>query len=103
LLKKSKNTTNNVTTMNAIALMAFVLMFLTSVLAYADHFVAQGTTTEQQNCHMCNQEVDTPPESPKIQAIVVTRYNFFTAKVTTAEFTLSQFVKPLLRAPPFIQ
>jgi hypothetical protein len=103
LLKKSKNTTNNVTTMNAIALMVFVLLFLTSVLAHADHLVTQKTTAEQQGCQLCNQGIDTPPELPQVQVPVDTRYSFFTAKITTVEFTLTQFVQPLLRAPPFIQ
>jgi len=89
--------------MKAIALMVFVLLFLTSVLAHADHLVAQKTTSEQQGCQLCNQGIDTPPELPQVQAPVVTRYSFFTAKVTTVEFTLTQFVQPLLRAPPFIQ
>ncbi|MFT7005830.1 MAG: hypothetical protein ACJAXJ_000331 [Colwellia sp.] len=103
LLKTSKNTTTNLTTMKAIALMVFVLIFLTSVLAHADHLADQGTAAEQQDCHICNQGIHTPPELPKIQAIVVTRYNLFTAKVTAAEFTSSQFIQPLLRAPPLNQ
>lgn len=89
--------------MNAIALMVFVLLFLTSVVAHADHLVDQRTTVEQQGCQLCNQGIDTPPELPKIQAIVVTRYHLFIDQITTAEFTLSQFIQPLLRAPPFIQ
>ncbi|HCH70415.1 MAG TPA: hypothetical protein DE042_08090 [Colwellia sp.] len=89
--------------MNAIVLMVFLLLFLTSIFVHADHLVAQGQTTEQQGCQLCNQGIDTPPELSTIEAVVVTRYNFFTAQITTAEFTLSQFIQPLLRAPPFIQ
>lgn len=103
MLQISKNTIHNLSTMKAIALMVFVLLFLTSVVAHADHLVTQGSTAEQQNCQLCNQGVDIPPELPKIQAIVVTRYNLFTAKVTAAEFTSSQFIQPLLRAPPLNQ
>ncbi|WP_136037996.1 hypothetical protein [Candidatus Colwellia aromaticivorans] len=83
--------------------MVFVLLFLTSVLAHADHLVDQRTAVEQQDCQLCNQGIDIPPELPQVQAIVVTGYNFYTSQLTTAEFTLSQFVQPLLRAPPFIQ
>jgi len=103
LLKISKNPTNNLKTMKAIAIMVFMLLFLTSVLAHADHLVDQKTTVEQQDCQLCNQGIDTPSDLPQIQTSVVTRYNLFTAKVTTIDFTPKQFIQPPLRAPPFIQ
>jgi len=102
-LQTSKSTTNNLTTMKAIALMVFLLLFLISTLAHADHLVAQATAIEQQDCHICNQGIDTPPELPKVQAIAVSRYNLVISKIATAEFVLSNFVKPPSRAPPFIQ
>lgn len=89
--------------MKAIALMVFVLLFLTSALAHADHLVAQAITVEQQDCHICNQGIDTPPELTQVQAIVVSGYKHVISKATTAEFTFSYFVQPPLRAPPFIQ
>mgnify|MGYP003384579154 FL=1 len=89
--------------MRAIALMVFVLFFLTSVVAHADHLVEQRTTVEQQSCQLCNQEIDTPFEVLQVQARIVTRYNSYAAQVTTTEFPPSQFVQPPLRAPPFSQ
>jgi hypothetical protein len=89
--------------MNAAGLMVFVLLFLTSVLAHADHLVTQKTTAEQQGCQLCNEGIDTIPELPQVQAPVDTRYSFLTAKITTVEFTLTQCVQLFLRAPPFIQ
>lgn len=89
--------------MRATAFMVFVLFFLTSVVAHADHLVDQRTTVEQQSCQLCNQGIDTPSEVPQVQATVVTRYNSYTPQVTTTEFPPSQFVQPPLRAPPFSQ
>lgn len=102
-LKTSRDPQNNLTTMKAIALVVFLLLFLTSVLAHAEHLVFQETTVEQQDCQLCNQGIDTPPELTQIQAITVSRYNLFIAKVATPQFTLSYFVQPPSRAPPFIQ
>lgn len=102
-LKRSNRTTNNLTTMRAIALMVFVLLFLTSVVAHADHLADQRTAVEQQNCQLCNQGIDTPSEVSQIQATVVTRYYSYTPQITTTEFPPSQFVQPPLRAPPFSQ
>lgn len=87
--------------MRAIALMIFVLLFLMSIIAHADHLTDQRTTVEQKNCQLCNQGVDTPPEHPHVKAIVVTRYNSFISQTTKTDFPPSQFIQPPLRAPPF--
>jgi len=87
--------------MKAIALMVFVLLFLTSTLAHADHLVDQRAAVEQQDCQLCIQGIDTPPGLPQVQEFVVTRYNLYTSHVNTADFVLNQFVQPRLRAPPF--
>lgn len=99
----SKSTTNNLTTMKAIALMVFLLLFLISTLAHAEHLVSQVTAIEQQDCHICNQGIDTPTELTQVQATIVTRYNLVNQVIYTADFSLSNFVKPPLRAPPYIQ
>lgn len=89
--------------MKASSLMVFLLLFLTSVLAHAEHLALQETAVEQQDCHICNQGIDTPPELPQIQAISVSRYNLVTWKAVTTKFTLSYYVIPPSRAPPFVQ
>jgi len=102
-LKTSKDAQNNLTTMKAVALMVFLLLFLTSVLAHADHLVIQETTVEQQDCHICNQGIDTPPELPPIQALAVSRHTQVISQLTTTKFTLNNFVQPPSRGPPFVQ
>ena len=98
----SKSTTNNLTTMKAIALMVFLLLFLSSTLAHADHLASKAIAIEQQDCHLCNQGIDNPAKSPKVHAIINTRYNLVIQAIVTTDFSLSNFVKPLLRAPPSI-
>jgi hypothetical protein len=97
----SKSTTNNLTTMKAIALMVFLLLFFISTLVHADHLAAEAIAIEQQDCHICNQGIDTPAELPQIDVVVVTRYNLVTQAISTTDFSLNSFVQPPLRAPPF--
>jgi len=90
-------------TMNAIALMAFLLLFLTSTLAHADHLIEQSVNVEQQECYICHQGLDTPSELPTIQTPVVTSLYLSVVKVVSAGFKLNSFVQPQLRAPPRFQ
>ena len=99
-VESSQTSQHNLTTMKAIALMVFLLCFLTSTFAHAEHLVAQDNIAEQQDCQLCNQGIDTPPDIPQLKETVVTRYNVFAAIVTTADFTSTQFIQPPLRAPP---
>lgn len=99
-LSTSKSTTNNLTTMKAIALMVFLLLFLSSTLAHAEHLASTAIAIEQQDCHICNQGIDTPPKLLQVHANITTRYNLVTQAIFTTDFSLSNFVKPPLRAPP---
>jgi len=90
-------------TMSAIALMAFLLLFLTSTLAHADHLIEQSVNVEQQECYICHQCVDTPPEQPQVQVVAVTSYQLKPQKILTVTFKASGFVQPQLRAPPIHQ
>lgn len=94
---------SNVPSMKAMALMVFVLCFLTSVLTHAEHLVSPSVTAEQQDCHLCNQGIDTPPELPHVQAQANNSYSVIIFELIVAEFKRSNFVLPSLRAPPFIQ
>lgn len=89
--------------MKASALMVFLLLFLTSVLAHAEHLVLQETAIEQQDCQLCNKGIDTPPALLLIKAKSVTQYTNARAKEVTIEFALSYFIQPPSRAPPFFQ
>lgn len=91
------------TAMNAIALMAFVLFFLTSNLVHADHLIEQATQIEQSECYICHQGLDTPPKLPQVLAPYVASYHLVNYEVTTAQFKSNSFVQPQLRAPPVFQ
>jgi len=89
--------------MKAIALMVFLLLFLISVLAHAEHLVQQNTTIEQQDCHICSQGIDTPPKLLQRKTTNFTLYNLVVLKEKVIQTTLSYFVQPPSRAPPYIQ
>ncbi len=86
--------------MNALALMVFVLLFLTSTLVHAEHLAEHSINTEQQECHICHQGIDTPSELPQIQIYNAASYNLKPQKVTTIQGKARYFVQPQLRAPP---
>ena len=83
--------------------MVFLLLFLTSVIAHAEHLAFLETTVEQQDCHICNQGIDNPPELPQVKAIAVSRFDFVTSKELTQKLLLNDFIQPPSRAPPIIQ
>lgn len=101
-LKQSNNFQNNLTNMKAVALMVFLLLFLTSVIAHAEHLVFQDTTLEQQDCQLCNHGIDTPPDLLKIKMLGVTRYYFVISKAIATKYTPGYFIIPPSRAPPRI-
>ncbi len=99
----NKNSTNKLTTMNALALMVFVLLFLTSTLVHAGHLTEHSLSFEQQECSICHQGIDTPPELSKIRIYLVASYSFKTPQVTTIHSKVHYFIQPQLRAPPTLQ
>lgn len=101
--KISNNNQNNLTTMKAFALMVFLLLFLISGLAHAEHLVQQDINPEQQDCHICSQGIDTPPKLLQIKTTNASLYGVVVAKDNVIQTPLSSFVQPPSRAPPFIQ
>jgi hypothetical protein len=99
----NKKASTQITTMNVIALMVFVLLFLLSTLAHADHLAEQTTNVEQSECYICHQGLDTPPELPQVQLLSITHYFFTPKPIVTTGLKASYFVKPQLRAPPVFQ
>ena len=89
--------------MNALALMVFLLIFLISTLAHADHIATQATNAELQECYICHQGIDTPPELPQVQTPFIASYHVSVYEVVTAQFKVNSFVHPQLRAPPVVQ
>jgi hypothetical protein len=98
----SENEVKNITTMNALALMVFLLLFLTSTIAHAQHLAVDSGIVEQQECHICYHNIDTPPEFPEIQPLASSHYFISINKDTVTFFKTSNFVQPPLRAPPII-
>lgn len=98
---QAKNTElKKVETMNALALVVFVLLFLISTVAHADHITAQANNAEQQECFICHQGLDSPSELPKVKTIVASSYSLKTYQTFSPLFNTSSFLQPQLRAPP---
>lgn len=88
------------TTMNATALMVFLLLFFISLVVHADHSTEHALNAEQQDCYVCHQGVDTPPELPQVKVACVADYSVNFYQAICAQFKVSSFVQPPLRAPP---
>ena len=89
--------------MNALALMFFLLLFLMSTLAHADHLTTHVISAEQQECTLCHQGIDTPPELLKTKINFVVSYHIHPQKITVFQAKTHYFVQPQLRAPPLFQ
>jgi hypothetical protein len=96
----TKITNKNMTTMNATALMVFLLFFLISTLVHAEHSTEHTLNADQQDCYLCHQGVDTPPDLPQLQIVCVADYSVNIHGAVCAQFIVSNFVQPPLRAPP---
>lgn len=99
----NKKASTQFPTMNAIALMVFVLLFLVSTLVHADHLAEQTSNVEQSECYICHQGLDTPPELPQVKLLSIAHYFFTPKSIITIELKASDFVNPQLRAPPVFQ
>jgi hypothetical protein len=103
-LFQAKNTDEKKSaTMNALALMVFVLLFFISTVAHADHITTQVTNAEQQECYICHQGIDTPPELSQIHTVFVASFAVNPPKAVTVQFKVNNFIQPPLRAPPVFQ
>ena len=98
----TKTSFKKISTMNASALVVFLLLFLISILAHANHIATTGVNTEQQECYICHQGLDTPPDLPKIQNGFIASYCYTTFCLISALFKVNDFVQPPLRAPPLL-
>jgi hypothetical protein len=95
-LKKNKTT-------NALALVVFLLFFLTSTLSHANHIVSDVVHAEQQECYICHQGLDTPPEFPEINQLFIANYGTKLFKIVIVQLKANNFIQPPLRAPPVFQ
>lgn len=99
----NKNINKKISTMNVSALVVFLLVFLLSIFAHANHVAIDTLNAEQQDCYICQQSLDTPPELPKIQSEFFASYCYSTIDLVSALFKGSDFAQPQLRAPPVFQ
>lgn len=94
------NDTKKTSTMTAFALMVFVMLFITSTLVHASHVATNDINIEQQDCYICHQGLDTPPDLSLIKHDFIASYCHIVVDVSSAQFKVNAFVQPQLRAPP---
>ncbi|MCI2283109.1 hypothetical protein L3081_06485 [Colwellia sp. MSW7] len=87
-------------TMTALALVVFVVLLITSTFVHASHVAINDINIEQQECYICHQGLDTPPDLSLIKNDFIASYCYMVADVNSAQFKVNTFVQPHLRAPP---
>lgn len=92
---------NKAKSINAITLLAFLLAFFLHSQHIASDNIEHGSVADYQNCHICQQGIDSPPES--IQLIESTGNYFLLHTPYFFEYvnSISSYALPQLRAPPF--
>ncbi len=106
LLYHTKNSTaisNSTKSISAYATMLFVLLFLASSLAHADHLFDVTSIAEQQECHICHQGIDAPPELSQFEFNITSIYSYISSKIAVVVVNKLYFIQPQLRAPPSLQ
>lgn len=98
----TNETAKKITATNVLALVVFLLFFLSSTLVHANHIVAEAIHAEQQECYICHQGIDNPPELPQIKNLFVASYNNKFFQLVSTQCKVSNYILPPLRAPPIV-
>lgn len=101
--KKNKSIDKNISTVNASALVVFLLLFLGSIFAHANHIASESINAEQQDCYICQLGLDSPPDLPKINNGFSANYCCSEIDIISVFFKDNDFAQPQLRAPPVFQ
>lgn len=63
----------------------------------------QSTIGDYQDCHLCQQGVDSPPKLPQLSTIFRENFALVIFNVIAVFYTKNAYVNPQLRAPPTSQ
>lgn len=95
-----KDLQHKIKNMNSKVFMFFLLSFLFSTLAHADHLIEHSVNVQIEDCYICHQDIDTPEALFDIQKPPTYNYTFTLKSSTLAKAKANSFVLPHLRAPP---
>ena len=80
-------------------LLLFVLLL--SVAGHADHLELGEQAAENQRCHMCQNNIDTPNGIEPVPDVDFTCLVFVQSGYQPCLYIPSDYCQPQLRAPPF--
>lgn len=103
IFQRNKNTAQKISTMNASALVVFLLLFLLSTFAHANHVAKASINVEQQDCYICQQALDTTPDLPIIHHRFIVSYTYVLIDIISVLYKDNDYAQPQLRAPPVFQ
>jgi len=98
IVKPLRQRTKNI---SVITLMAFLLaIFLHSQHISKPHS-EQNSIAEYQDCHICQQGIDSPPKFSRLTVIIRENFSLIITKFITIIDSKHAYASPQLRAPPF--
>jgi len=83
--------------------MAFLLAFFLHSQHISKPQSEQGAVDEYQDCHICQQGVDSPPKPVRLTPVARDSFSVEIFRYIVSIDTTSAYVIPQLRAPPFFQ
>jgi hypothetical protein len=74
--------------------------FVCATISHSAHSELIQDSVELQQCKLCQQSIDTPPENLTVKLASVSRYNALTIAIIIHYRESSAYLIPQLRAPP---
>ncbi len=86
----------HITAISFLTLLAFFVAFF----SHSEHLTQYNTNVEQQDCHICQQGVDTPPKAIKQSEIFLFAFDVVITSGFSELSVKPYYGMPQLRAPP---
>ncbi|KGJ91274.1 hypothetical protein [Colwellia psychrerythraea] len=81
-----------------------LLLFCATFFAHSEHYTQVEfevfSTFEQHDCHLCQQGIDTPPNSIGLYPVSVGMANIDKVQIVDLALVSPAYISPQLRAPP---
>ena len=74
--------------------------FLCATINHSAHGELIQDSVELQQCKLCQQSIDTPPDNVIVKLAIVSRYNVLTTAIIVQHSETTPYLIPQLRAPP---
>ncbi len=95
------NLSNKTKNISVITLVAFLLAFFLHCQHLSQPLAEQSSVSDYQDCHLCQQGVDSPPKPLHLTLIVSERFTQVIRNFIDLIYVNKLYASPQLRAPPF--